>query len=73
MPKHQGIELKIKRIRARLKQEELASFMGVTRVRIGQIEAMQEMTPVVKERYLTGLTRGRLAARKAAKERREVA
>ena len=63
MPRHNGLDLKIKRIRARLTQEELASTMKVSRVRVGQIEGMPVVSNVVKERYLTGLTRAKLAAR----------
>jgi hypothetical protein len=61
VPRHNGLDLKIKRIRARLTQEQLSASMGVSRVRVGQIEGMPEVTMVVKERYLTGLTRAKLA------------
>lgn len=71
MPRHMGLDLKIRRIRARLTQEELAASIGVSRVRVGQIEGEAVVSSVVRERYLTGLTRARLAARE--QKRREAA
>jgi transcriptional regulator with XRE-family HTH domain len=68
LPRHKGLDLKIKRMRARLTQEQLASGMGVSRVRVGQIEGMPAVSTVVEERYLTGLTRARLAKSEKQKE-----
>ena len=51
-----GLELRIARIRAGARQEDVAEQLGVCRQRISQIERAPEVTPVMATRYLEGLT-----------------
>ena len=51
-----GVELRIARIRAGARQEDIAAELGVCRQRISQIERQVEVTPTLASRYLEGLT-----------------
>lgn len=51
-----GLELRIARIRAGARQEDVAEQLGVCRQRISQIERAEVVTAVMASRYLDGLT-----------------
>ncbi len=51
-----GMDLKVRRIRARVKQHELAAVMGIGRPRVAQIEATGDVPQRTAARYLSALT-----------------
>lgn len=52
---HVGLDLKVERIRARVTATELAVRMGVSRQRVSQLEAADDVTPAMAQRYRDAL------------------
>lgn len=52
---HQGLDLKVERIRSRVTVTRLAAEMGVSRQRVSQLETLNEVTPVMAQRYREAL------------------
>lgn len=52
-----GLTLKLERIAARAKAQDVAREMGVTPARIGQIEALAVVTSETAARYRAALSR----------------
>lgn len=50
-----GLELKVRRVSARVKGKELAAAMGVSTSRISSIEREAVVTPAASARYLEAL------------------
>lgn len=51
-----GMELKLRRVAARVKGTELARAMGITSSRISAVEREAVVTPEMARRYLDALT-----------------
>ncbi|MBA3877395.1 MAG: hypothetical protein C0498_10725 [Anaerolinea sp.] len=52
-----GITLRVGRVRARLRQLDLATRMGCSRSRVSQLEAMQRVPAAWSARYLEAVAR----------------
>lgn len=50
-----GLELKLRRMAARVKGQDLAAAMGVTKSRVSAIEREQFPTPETERRYVEAL------------------
>lgn len=63
---HSGLDLKLARVAARVKQRALGAAMGVTESRISSIEREAIVTPKLAERYLRALDTCRTGTPEAA-------
>jgi DNA-binding XRE family transcriptional regulator len=52
-----GFELKIMRMRERVKQADLAQEMGISQVRVSNIEAKYSLSKDITKRFMDGLER----------------
>jgi plasmid maintenance system antidote protein VapI len=50
-----GLDLKLKRVAARVKAQDVATSMGITKSRISAIEGLPQVTEATAERYLAAL------------------
>lgn len=50
-----GIDLRVERVRLRLRQEDVALAAGVSRQRIAHLESLDRVPPAQVRRYLSAL------------------
>lgn len=61
-----GLDLKLARVAARVKQWQVAAEMGVSPSRVASIERESVVSPAIRDRYLTALDTCRTSTKEAA-------
>jgi transcriptional regulator with XRE-family HTH domain len=62
MKRTTGISLKVLRVRAGLRQEDVARLMGCSRQRVTQLEAAAEVSPAWADRWKRAMAEARKPA-----------